>query len=221
MQDDPRATFEKDGRVWLRGVIPDCDLARLDRMAETGERPGERLAISDALSDILSEGRLILSAVSRIESKARPVRVVAFNKTAGTNWGLPWHQDRVITVDRRAEVDGYTNWTRKAGIWHCEPPTELLSRMLFVRIHLDDSDPGGGGMEIAVGSHSRGIVPAADAASVAEEYPIEGCTAQRGDVVVLKMLTLHRSAPSKRDTNRRVLRVDFAPFALPIPLRWA
>ena len=61
---------------------------------------------------------------------------------------------------------------------------------------------------------------AADAVEIATRYPLEMCTAKRGDVLVLKMLTLHRSGVAKIAKSRREVRIDFAAFDLPKPLKW-
>ncbi len=91
--------------------------------------------------------------------------------------------------------------------------------MLFVRLHLDDTDSGNGAMEIALGSHLQGAISASSAASLAANCQTEICAAKRGDVLVLNMLTLHRSAPSRSESERRAIRIDFAGEALPEPLR--
>ncbi|MEZ5715789.1 MAG: phytanoyl-CoA dioxygenase family protein [Paracoccaceae bacterium] len=121
----------------------------------------------------------------------------------------------------RAEVPGFSNWSCKQDIWHCEPPRALLERMLFVRVHLDACDAENGAMEIARGSHRLGPVPAGEAAGAAKSFEPEVTAAAPGDVLVLPMLVLHRSLPSQSEGARRVLRVDFADFDLPEPLRWA
>lgn len=159
-----------------------------------------------------------MQATATLDPAAKPVRVVAFNKTPTTNWGVPWHQDRVIAVANQQDVQGYNKWTKKSDVWHCEPPQQILDEMLFVRVHLDDTDQSNGAMDIAVGSHISGIIPASIAEETAHRYPIECCEAKRGDVLVLKMLTLHGSKPSKVGFSRRVLRIDFASFNLPAPL---
>jgi hypothetical protein len=92
--------------------------------------------------------------------------------------------------------------------------------MLFVRVHLDDTDHSNGAMQIALGSHAAGIVPSEQAQAVANRYPLERCEATRGDVLILKMLTLHSSKPAQVQTGRRVLRVDFSTSELPSPLAW-
>lgn len=151
----------------------------------------------------------------------QPVRAVLFDKAPGANWALPWHQDRVIAVKDRADVAGFRNWTRKGGVWHCEPPESLLSRMLFVRFHLEPSTSKTGAMEIALCSHRRGLVPVERAAEVAESCPLEVSEAESGDELVLSMLTVHRSQAARTPTRRRVLRVDYASAVLPDPLAWA
>ena len=93
--------------------------------------------------------------------------------------------------------------------------------MLFVRVHLDDTDASNGAMQIAIGSHAGGVVPSATAEQVAMTYLIEVCAAKRGDVLILKMLTLHASKPARVQSGRRVLRIDFASCDLPAPLSWA
>lgn len=152
---------------------------------------------------------------------ARPVRIVAFNKSEASNWTLPWHQDRVVALRERTETPGFTNWTNKAGIWHAEPPMELLERMLFARIHLDPADTENGCLQVALGTHARGKIAAADAEAIANAAPIEDCIAQRGDVLFAKALILHRSSPSHTNAGRRAIRVDYCAEPLPPPLEWA
>lgn len=181
------------------------------------EKAGQRVEMSETLARCTSLAR----AIAKLDPAAKPVRVVAFNKSQDTNWGVPWHQDRVISVAQKHEVDGFKNWALKTGVWHCEPPQDQLETMLFVRVHLDDTDETNDALKIAVGSHSRGIVPAAEAENIAAQFPLETCDAKRGDVLILKMLTCHSSAPSQSTAPRRVLRIDYAPAPLPEPLAWS
>ncbi|MEL6839638.1 MAG: phytanoyl-CoA dioxygenase family protein [Pseudomonadota bacterium] len=150
-----------------------------------------------------------------------PVRAVAFDKSPSRNWSIPWHQDRIIAVRERADIPGFSNWSNKDGVWHCEPHESILNRMLFVRLHLDDADQDAGAMEVAVGSEIEGFVEASSARTVAERYDGHICTAARGDVLVLPMLALHRSLPATNPRRRRVLRIDYASHPLPAPLNYA
>ena len=218
--DSLKDTFEKDGRVWLRNAISSEDLLSFDEAAALQSKAGQRVEPSPALATALADNGSLMSAIARLDPDAKPVRIVAFNKSNDTNWGVPWHQDRVIAVANQQDVQGFENWTKKSGTWHCEPPQNLLEQMLFVRVHLDKTDRTNGAMEIAVGSHANGIVPAKSAQTIARQYPIEICEAERGDVLVLKMLTLHSSKPSEVEADRRVFRIDFSAAGLPDPLSW-
>jgi Phytanoyl-CoA dioxygenase (PhyH) len=153
---------------------------------------------------------------------AIPVRVVAFNKSETENWALPWHQDRVIAVKERVEVPGYSNWTRKAGVWHVEPPIELLERMIFARVHLDAATPDNGALELALGTHALGRVADADVARRVTDngQDPELCLANRGDILFAAALTLHRSRASRSAAARRAARIDYSADSLPAPLEW-
>ncbi len=215
-----RAIFERDGRVWLRQAVSADALAQLCWLSQPDGKPGTRHASDRPLAREVRTGA-VNSAIRSVWPEVEPVRVVSFDKKAGTNWSLPWHQDRTIAVREKAQAKGYDNWSQKDGTWHCEPPKSILERMTFARVHLDPTTPDNGPMQIAMGSHVRGVISAKDADEIATEYPIDSSFAAAGDILVVSMLTLHRSLPSKSDQPRRTLRIDFSPDQLPAPLRWA
>ena len=166
--------------LWLRDAFGTGELAALDRIADHSGRPGVRVdwtdpAVAPALAPVTTALRTHLA-------DARLTRVVWFSKDAQTNWGVPWHQDRVIAVADRQDAQGYHNWSLKAGVWHCEPPLPLFSVMRFVRVHLDDCDETNGAMEIATGSQAKGLVSDTKAAEIAARHPVELCSARRGDI---------------------------------------
>jgi len=205
--------IQREGRTWFRRALTEDALRALDEVADIGNAPGQRLCF---------EPPATLTALAKeLLPNARPVRVIAFNKTEANNWTLPWHQDRVIALKQRRETPGFTNWTNKAGIWHAEPPIELLERMLFARIHLDPADEENGCLQLALGTHARGKIAASDAEAIANAAPVEDCIAQRGDVLFAKALILHRSSPSRTAKLRRAIRIDYCAEELPPPLEWA
>jgi hypothetical protein len=205
--------------LWLRNALERSDLAALDQIAGDGAgRPGFRVIWTDpAIAPILAK---VTAALRFALPGARLTRVVWFSKDAQANWGVPWHQDRVVAVAERHDVSGYTNWSCKSGVWHCEPPLDLFAQMRFVRVHLDDCNAANGAMEIALGSEVEGLVRETQAAEIAARYPSELCAAERGDIQILPMLVLHRSRPATSDAPRRALRLDYALTDLPAPLSW-
>lgn len=206
--------LEQKGRVWFRRVLSDACLAALDDASSVEGKPGQRIGSLVGLEEVGALAAYLLPG-------AQPVRVIAFNKSESNNWTLPWHQDRVVALRERVETPGYTNWTNKAGTHHAEPPIRLLEHMLFARVHLDPADTSNGCLQLALGTHARGKIAAAEAEAVANAAPIEDCIAQRGDVLFAKALILHRSSPSRTNAGRRAIRIDYCANELPAPLEWA
>ena len=218
MTADAIRALREDGRVWFRDALTQSELAGMDSTCAMGSAPGLRLSLGDVGDSLRPVHRL----AAQMLPGAVPVRLVAFNKSEASNWSLPWHQDRVIAVRERVEVPGYANWTRKSGVWHVEPPIELLQRMIFARVHLDAATAENGCMELALGSDVLGKVPETAAEPIANdpEQRREFCVAERGDVLFVRALTLHRSRASQKSGERRALRIDYAAEQLPAPLEW-
>lgn len=214
-------TLERDGRVWFRDALGADDLGLLDGACEVSGAPGARLDWNDGLARAVGVGSGLTELARRLLPGAVPVRVVVFNKSSDLNWNVPWHQDRVIAVRAWHDVEGFHAWTRKAGVWHVEPPIDFLRDMIFARVHLDDADAQNGCLELALGSHAHGRVNAEDAETVAKSARLDICQARRGDVLFVKALTLHRSRSSALHTDRRTLRIDYCARRLPPPLAWA
>jgi ectoine hydroxylase-related dioxygenase (phytanoyl-CoA dioxygenase family) len=210
--------FHNNGLLWLRGALSTADCETLGAALGPENKPGARRALDGSENTALSP---ITKAIQANWPNHRPVRLVSFDKSNAVNWAVPWHQDRIITVKERVDMDGYTNWSQKAGVWHCEPPLDVLNKMLFVRVHLDGATAENGAMEIALGSHKNGAVPSGQADTIAQRHTHALTTAEAGDILILPMLTLHRSRTSKTATPRRTLRIDYAANALPPPLQWA
>lgn len=216
------AELEDLGRVWIRGAFSNNALNELLVLCDVGDRPGARLDLSAALARHVGVGGVLAATVKEFGVDPAPVRLVAFNKSSSANWSVPWHQDRVIAVAEKKEDQRHSNWVSKGGFWHCEPPTELLEKMIFVRIHLDASNRSNGALELALGSHRHGLIEAMHARDVAETSEVEVCDAQPGDVLIAKALIVHRSKSAESKNERRALRVDFAPRGLLSPkLKWA
>jgi hypothetical protein len=208
----------RERSIWLRGALDEPALKALDAVADKQGSPGGRVNWTDP--QVKSAFVPVTRQIKNILPQAMLTRVVWFAKNASANWGVSWHQDRVIAVAARHEAEGFKNWSLKGDIWHCEPPLSILQTMRFVRVHLDDCDATNGAMEFAIGSEDLGNVPTTEAADKAAALPTETCVASRGDIQILPMLVLHRSLPSQSLMPRRALRLDYAATPLPPPLAW-
>ncbi|WP_349681115.1 phytanoyl-CoA dioxygenase family protein [Brevundimonas sp. UBA7664] len=218
-----QAAFERDGALRFKRQLSVADIEALRALADAriGSRPGVRLADEPRLTVLLApDGTVGAIAASLTSPATRPVRAVMFDKTPEANWVVAWHQDRTIAVRERAEVDGFGPWSDKDGILHVAPPFDVLARMITVRVHLDRVDELNAPLRIALGTHVRGRVPAADAEAVASAASQTVCLADAGDIWACRTPILHASDRTRRASRRRVLQVDYADFDLPGGLTW-
>jgi hypothetical protein len=146
------------------------------------------------------------------------VRGLFFDKPPGQSWALPWHKDLSIAVaGPHAPQPEYSVPRLKRGVWHCEPPLDVLERMLTLRIHLDDMTPTNGPLEVLLESHHTGKELRM------ESYSPRTILGQAGDVFAMRPLLVHRSGRSHPDSleHRRILHLEFAASAdLPAGVRW-
>lgn len=185
------------------------------------DQAGIRIHGVDALHSFLAPSGSIGAIASKaIGAAAKPVRAILFDKSAATNWSLGWHQDRTICVHEKIEVPGFGPWSIKAGLHHVAPPIALLSRMVTLRVHLDDVSATNAPLLIAPGSHRRGRVLESSVAKVVAERGILACLAKAGDVWAYSTPILHASEVAADPAHRRVLQVDFSADDLPGGLAW-
>ncbi|MEP3889095.1 MAG: phytanoyl-CoA dioxygenase family protein [Hellea sp.] len=212
------AQLKSEGYCWIRQSLSANDVETLRSIFTASDN--QRLPIKEQSESFISALGNITKCVQSVLPDARPVRLVAFNKSNKKNWAVSWHQDRIISVCKKENVRGYSNWSRKAGLWHCEPPPPILENMLAVRAHLDEAEIQTGALEILSGSHQFGKVTADQINNVVDNCAPVTCLAKTGDLMIMKMLTLHRSKPSLRDAPRRAIRIDYSADILPTPLQW-
>ena len=175
----------------------------------------------DLIGLLLRQPKIAALISGFIGSAARPVRAIAFDKTAGRNWLVPWHQDRTIAVDRRDDAADVRCWTVKNGVDHCEPPVGLLKRMVTLRWHLDAVGPEDGCIRVLPGSHRLGRLAAADICDLLAKTPAVEVPVPAGGVFVMSPLLVHSSRKRVTEGRRRVLHVELAAEDPPAPLRWA
>lgn len=215
-------TLSTHGAQYFRGAASPI----LERLMEVlarlpQEQAGVRIYGLAELRPFLDAKGVIGSIAAQfLGLDCQPVRALYFDKTAATNWGLGWHQDRTICVKEKVDVEGYGPWTVKAGIQHVAPPMELLSRMLTVRVHLDDVDADNAPLLIAPGSHRKGLVPIDEIGSVVGKSEIIACLAKAGCVWAYSTPILHASDAATNPKHRRVLQVAYSVDTLPGGLEW-
>jgi ectoine hydroxylase-related dioxygenase (phytanoyl-CoA dioxygenase family) len=211
--------IEDQGYVVVDSGLDAQTLRELDGQLDTSNA-GRRNLLDHSFVRQLARSNAVRSLMEpMLGSHCFAVRGILFNKIDGANWKVSWHQDCVIAVEERREVYGWGPWSLKAGIHHVRPSSELMSRMLAIRIHLDDCGSDNGPLRVIPSSHKRGFFSDREV----QEYPKDGvvsCTASRGEALLMRPLLLHGSSVAKRPNTRRVVHLEFAADELPRGLTW-
>ncbi len=146
-------------------------------------------------------------------------KAIYFDKPAGSNWLVAWHQDLMINVDRRAaDLPDFGPWTAKAGWVAVQPPVAVLENTITLRLHLDDCDTTNGALKVVPGSHLGGVVPAENIATHTAAATV--CAVPAGGGMLMKPLLLHASSRSTSRRPRRVVHLEFSAAELPDGLAW-
>jgi ectoine hydroxylase-related dioxygenase (phytanoyl-CoA dioxygenase family) len=153
-------------------------------------------------------------------SSALLVRGLLFDKSEGANWGIFWHQDLSIATRARVDVAGFGPWSVKAGIPHVQPPVEVLSSMLTVRLHLDPCRTENGALRVFPGSHRAARLSMSATDELKRTLEPVTCEVDTGGVLAMRPLLLHSSHRAERPGHRRVIHLEFASGPLPEPLEW-
>ena len=221
-------------------VVPDClDSATVERLIHLTESARERNEAAESVSNSsgvyalrnlvdvvpeVAELALNLNVAALVEAVLRAdafmVRSTLFDKTDGANWGVFWHQDLSIAVKERHEVEGYHAWTRKAGVQCVQPPVEVMSRILAVRLHLDDCFATNGALKVLPGSHRSDTLTTDGIEEISSQVSEVICEVPAGGAVLMNPLLLHASSPMSSPGHRRVIHLEFTAQELPQPLEW-
>ncbi|MBI1313366.1 phytanoyl-CoA dioxygenase [bacterium] len=226
-----REKFIRDGYAILRRAISGSQIADLCSAIE-GEPTGEAvrrkksvygvrnlLEMSPTVCSLAVSPGLWPLVTAILGPDAFASRAIFFDKTPDANWALGWHQDSVISVAEKIETPGFLAWGRKADVWQVQPPPEILSRMLALRVHLDDCSSVNGALRVIPGSHRHGWLDD-ELDDWKKRVPQAICAASAGDVVAMCPMTLHASSRAVQPTHRRVIHIEYAAESLPNGLQW-
>ena len=169
----------------------------------------------------LAHGQLFREPIARVLGEAAfPVRALFFDKLAGANWQVGWHQDLSIAVAKREDVPGFTGWSVKQGVTHVQAPAKVLENMLTLRVHLDDCGEDNGPLRVMRGSHRHGRLTDEQIEQWQRTGEPVTCLVPKGGVLLMRPLLLHASAPAKNPRHRRVIHLEYAANPLPGGLQW-
>ncbi len=117
------------------------------------------------------------------------------------------------------DVDGFGSWTMKDGVLHVQPPADVMSGMLAIRLHLDESGSDNGPLRVIADSHKQGRLSAGQVESLKKEAAVT-CCVPKGGALLMRPLLLHASSSCVIPKPRRVIHLEFAATELPQGLEW-
>jgi len=104
----PERALDEEGVLRHEAAVSRQTIDRLREVfgASNASGPGSRkFAIGDGVADLIGpRGEMGALASCYGGRHVRPVRVLTFDKSLGSNWSVPWHQDRTIAVRQRIDV---------------------------------------------------------------------------------------------------------------------
>jgi hypothetical protein len=98
----------------------------------------------------------------------------------------------------------------RAGILYAHAPSWALSRILALRLHLDNSARENGPLRVIPGSHAFGVLSDEDVFRLARRQEAIECVVPRGGVLAMRPLLIHSSSKARANGQRRVLHIEYA-----------
>ena len=161
------------------------------------------------VQQVARDPRLIALASRILGPSAIPFRATLFDKSPDHNWLVVWHQDTALPFRERRDVSGWGPWSVKAGITYAHAPAAALSRVVALRLHVDDSGPDNGPLRVLPGTHTRGVMSDTEVAQLARDVQAVDCVCPAGGVVAMRPLVVHASSKAGTDRRRRVLHIEY------------
>jgi len=226
------ASFHENGFAIIENMYSpkevDTLISLIDRASgeqETFRRSANLFAIRQFLKEIpeaipvLFNDRLRTLIANEPGPGYFPVKSIYFDKPAGSNWFVAYHQDLTISVDKKTDLEGYSSWTVKQNQFAVQPPMAVLENIVTLRIHLDDTDEHNGALNVLKGSHRKGIYRPENMDITQESEHC--CHVKKGGLMLMKPLLMHASRRSSNGRRRRVIHIEFSNMLLPSGLLWA
>jgi ectoine hydroxylase-related dioxygenase (phytanoyl-CoA dioxygenase family) len=206
---------DENGFAILPGLFSQEYLDRLlqeiNELAPRRSRAGVRHALRFApVAELARQEKIIELARQVLGPDAFPFRATLFDKSPTSNWLVVWHQDTALPLRARADIPGWGPWSVKEGIHYAHAPAATLSKVLALRVHLDDSVSNNGPLRVLPGTHKLGLLSDDSVHEVATRTSPVDCIAPKGAVVAMRPLLIHSSSKSHEDTPRRVLHIEYA-----------
>jgi ectoine hydroxylase-related dioxygenase (phytanoyl-CoA dioxygenase family) len=213
-----REAIEETGYAVRPGLFSqeylDHILEEINRLAPQRSRAGVRHALSLAPVAALAQPPLLIDlACAVLGADAFPYRATLFDKSPSANWLVVWHQDTALPLRERLELPGWGPWSIKAGVHYAHAPAAALSKVLALRVHLDDSTDENGPLRVLPRTHELGVLSDDSLDELSTRIAAVDCIVPKGGVLAMRPLLVHASSKSHNEMPRRVLHIEYAASA--------
>ena len=218
----PHATLAQAGWLRVASGLPRATLEALpvDAALAAGDAGSRNLLTEVWCSELVAPLRNGLQALGLLPNNAVAVQCTLFRKTPDCNWKVPYHQDLSIPVTGRVAHAALSGWSIKQDGWYVQPPVELLDGLLAARLHLDPCGDDDGALRVVPETHRLGRINPERIAAMDKRRDEVVCSAEPGDLLLMRPLLLHASSKAERPNGRRVLHFLFAPPDPGCGLQW-
>jgi ectoine hydroxylase-related dioxygenase (phytanoyl-CoA dioxygenase family) len=177
-------------------------------------RAGARHLLSvPVVAALARDPSLIQLAADVLGCVPMPFGATLFDKSPVANWLVAWHQDTALPFVQRHNVAGWGPWSKKAGVEYAHAPAAALTKVVALRVHLDDSTEHNGPLRVLPATHTHGVLSDEQIRDAARRIEPVACTVERGGVVVMRPLLVHASSKATAAEPRRVLHFEYAAAA--------
>jgi ectoine hydroxylase-related dioxygenase (phytanoyl-CoA dioxygenase family) len=213
-----QAEVEKKGFAILPEVLTRSDLDRLDESLKRNplsrSRAGMRHALRlHAVLTVARDPRLLAIAQEILGCNPFPFRATLCDKSPVSNWLVVWHQDTALPLRERRELPEWGPWSVIDGVIYAHAPASALSRVVALRLHLDDSTSENGPLRVLPGTHTRGVLSDAAIRGLSAQIKAFECVVPRGGILVMRPLIVHASSKSRSTKQRRALHIEYSSAA--------
>jgi ectoine hydroxylase-related dioxygenase (phytanoyl-CoA dioxygenase family) len=212
--------LEKDvdeiGFSIIPSVLSSSEISEFLVCLEAASLPRSRAGIRHALrhcdvAELANSTKLLKIARGILGEKAIPFRATLFDKSLASNWLVVWHQDTALPLQAHSEVPGWGPWSVKDGVTYAHAPAAVLSNVLALRLHLDDSTARNGPLRVLPGTHTRGVLTYDAIHQLTTHISCVDCIVPTGGILAMSPLLIHSSSKSFGKSRRRVLHIEYAP----------
>jgi Phytanoyl-CoA dioxygenase (PhyH) len=173
-------------------------------------RAGARHLMANPVVAAVANRESLIGIAEEWLSSPVPFRATLFEKSFATNWLVPWHQDTALPLARRFQSRFWGPWSEKAGVLYAHAPAWALSRVVALRVHLDDSGAENGPLRVIPKSHALGVLTDEEVLHHVSTHEAVACLAPRGGVIAMRPLLIHCSSKAHSPEPRRVLHIEYA-----------